>query len=281
MTITLVTAPPGGGKSYYCVRRVTNALMEGKPVAGNVALQPGWERTMARRNWVYWLRPLKRRKFIAHAADLYFYSEDLEELFRLRLEGKGEGRGVMILDEAHNWMNARSWSAKDREAIVRFFSQHRKLGWNVDLVAQHAEMIDKQVRNLCEYVVYLRNLKKASWGGVRLFPINLFLAVTTWHAAQRVVVKRELFRLTWRKDLYDTNATSHGLIGDDAEGGVIWLPSTPSERLSAAVAADGRARPGATGRPPAPLSEEAAQEAGEAEGWPVKSSLEPDGFRGN
>ena len=109
-------------------------------------------------------------------------------------------------------MNARSWSAEDRKLIVRFFSQHRKLGWDVDLIAQHAEMIDKQVRNLCEYIVYLRNFKKAAFGGIRLVPFNLFFAVTTWHAAQRVVVKRELFRLSWLKGLYDTNATSMALL---------------------------------------------------------------------
>jgi len=276
-TITLVTAPPGGGKSYYAIRRVVDALMEGKPVAGNVELDEDWVRKIVRRNWVLWLRPFKRREFIKHAADRYHFTEDLEELFRLRLEGKGESRGRMVLDEAHNWMNARSWSAEDRKAIVKFFSQHRKLGWDIDLIAQHAEMIDKQVRNLCEYVVYLRNLKKASWGGIRLFPFNLFLAITTWHASSRVIVKRELFRLTWKKDLYDTEATSHGLRHDDAEGGHIPFPSPPGERgQRPAAGARGRTRPGAADRPPAdgPLPElsEAERSGEEAAG----ESLEPE-----
>ena len=273
--ITLVTAPPGGGKSYYSIRRVADALMEGKPVAGNVELSEDWVRRIARRNWVFWLRPFKRREFIRHAQDRYHFTEDLEELFRLRLPGKGEGRGRMVLDEAHNWMNARSWSAEDRKAIVKFFSQHRKLGWEVDLIAQHPEMIDKQVRNLCEYIVYLRNLKKASWGGVRLFPFNLFLAITCWHASKRVVVKRELFRLTWRKDLYDTEATSHGLRHDDAEGGIIPFPSPPEDRgQPVAAGVRGRTRPGAADRAsaaaPLPETPEAvrdAEESSEGESW--------------
>jgi len=289
-TITLVTAPPGGGKSYYAIRRVVDALMEGKPVAGNVELDQDWVRKIARRNWVLWLRPFKRREFIRHAADRYHFTEDLDELFRLRLDGKGESRGRMVLDEAHNWMNARSWSAEDRKAIVQFFSQHRKLGWDVDLIAQHAEMIDKQVRNLCEYVVYLRNLKKASWGGVRLFPFNLFLAITCWHASSRVIVKRELFRLTWKKDLYDTEATSHGLRHDEVEGGLIRLPSPPGERgQRTAASARGRTRPGAAGRAPSVGSlpalpdaerreEEASDEALEPEAWepPTVDFTPPD-----
>lgn len=277
--ITLVTAPPGGGKSYYAIRRVVDAIMEGKPVAGNVELTPGWVTRIVRRNWVLWLRPFKRREFIRHAEDRYHFSEDLDELFSLDLAGKGEGRGRMVLDEAHNWMNARSWSAGDRETIVRFFSQHRKLGWDVDLIAQHPEMIDKQVRNLCEYIVHLRNLKKASWGGVRIFPFNLFLAITCWHAAARVVVKREVFRLTWKKDLYDTAATSHGLREDGDQGDdLIPFPSPPETRGQGSLAGRGRTRPGAADRTPAdgPLyevpegesgAEAAAEDASEPETW--------------
>jgi zona occludens toxin len=290
--ITLITAPPGGGKSYYAVRRVADGIMEGKPVAGNVRLVDGWERKIAGRNWVLWVRPFKRRWFLANAATLYHFTEDLDELFRLRLGGEGESRGRMVLDEGHNWMNARSWSAGDRARIVRFFSQHRKLGWDVDLIAQHAEMIDKQVRNLCEYIVYLRNMKKASWGGVRIFPFNLFLAVTTWHAAQRVVVKRELFRLTWRKDLYDTNQLSHGLEEDD-EGAPIPFPSPPEDRGQAATRTDARPRPGAGARPPAGATDPApdglgegidgehAGESGEPETWVQEADFTRPGDRGS
>jgi hypothetical protein len=154
-----------------------------------------------------------------------------------------------VLDEAHNWMNARSWSAGDRAEIVRFFSQHRKLGWDVELIAQDAEMIDKQVRALAEYIAYGRNLKKAKWGGVRLFPFNLFLVVVCWHASQRVVVERKVFRLVkWIAALYDHEATSHGLLADDAAGGVIPFPSPPETR-GQRRSTDGRTRLGAAGRP--------------------------------
>ncbi|MEX2105929.1 MAG: zonular occludens toxin domain-containing protein [Solirubrobacterales bacterium] len=285
--ISLVSGPPGNGKSFYAIRKVTQALDEGKPVAGNVELRQGWPQKLARHNWVFWLRRLARRKFLREAGNRYHYTEDLGELFRIRLRGEGEGRGLMVLDEAHNWMNARSWSARDREEIVRFFTQHRKLGWDVILIAQHPEMIDKQVRNLCEYNIYLRNLKKARWGGLPIFPVNLFLAVWCWHSAQRVVVKREVFPLSWRKDLYDTDATSHGLVGDEAEGGTLWLPSPPADRMQLAPRTDGRTRPGAAGRPPAgapdapsagagsPDGAEHAGEAGEPETWAAAAPLDP------
>ena len=124
----------------------------------------------------------------------------------------------------------RSWSAEDRKEVVRFFSQSRKLGWDVYLIAQDADMIDKQVRNLFEYHVHMRNLRKARFMGLPLSPVNMFLGVWHWHAATRVVLKRELFPLSWRKNLYETHATSHGLLREDDQDGVIWLPSPPAER---------------------------------------------------
>ena len=42
-----------------------------------------------------------------------------------------------------------------------FFSQHRKLGYRVILVAQFSEMIDKQIRALIEYEYIHRN--KGKW----------------------------------------------------------------------------------------------------------------------
>lgn len=287
--IYLVSGPPGNGKSFYAARKVAEALEAGKPVAGNLELVADWPRVVVRRSWPFWIRWRRRRRFLREGDHLYHFSEELSDLTSLRLKGKGEGRGLMVLDEGHNWMNARSWSAEDRKEIVRFFSQHRKLGWDVLLIAQHPEMIDKQVRNLVEYNVYLRNLKKARWMGLPISPVNLFLAVWCWHSAQRVVVKREVFPLSWRKRLYDSYATSHGLAGGDdrqsEDDKLIWLPSAPEDRAGAAPP-DARTRtaePVAAARPEGaaasgPLtpseagqrlpSEEEAAEAGEPEAWP-------------
>jgi hypothetical protein len=277
MAITLRTAPPGGGKSYTAVRALVEALLAGRCVAGNVQLVEDWPERIARRHWPFWVRRLRRRRFLAEARSRYHFTEDLGELFRLRLAGKGEGRGLMVLDEAHNWMNARSWSASDRAEIVRFFSQHRKLGWDVELIAQQPEMIDKQVRALAEYIAYGRNLNKAKWGGVRIFPVNLFLVVVTWHASERVVVERKLFRLVkWIAALYDHEATFGGLIADDAEGGAIPFPSPPESRGQRRPP-DGRTRPGAAARPGPAASSPSWGAEGHEEALLGEEEGEPEG----
>lgn len=228
MSVSLVVGTPGSGKSYYSVRAIAHAVQKGRVVATNVELVDDWAERLARQN------PLRRlsKRAVARRAEQYrsrvLVSDDLAELFRIRLHGSGEGRGLMVLDEAHNWMNARSWQAGGRDEVVRFFTQHRKLGWDVLLITQDEQNIDRQVRSLFEYLVRLRNLRNFKVMGVRLVPVSFFIAIWSWSANQKMIVKREAFRLhrpTAR--LYDSMAVSHGL--DEAPADAVWLPRSTVE----------------------------------------------------
>jgi zona occludens toxin len=242
--IVLVTGPPGSGKSFFAVRQLGEALNTGKSVATNVQLSPHTPELVARANKVRYLRPGRVAQTQARVARATYVAHDVHELFRVRLRGEGEGRGVMVLDEAHVWLNSRAWSADDRHAIVTFFTQHRKLGWDVYLIVQDAEMIDKQVRVLVEYQVHLRNLRRARLFGLIPFsPVNLFLAIWTWHGMRGKPVKRKPYLLNWARKLYDTKQI-HGQAGDD-DAGVVWLPM---EAPAAAAGAGASATvPGAAG----------------------------------
>ncbi|MBJ7330724.1 MAG: hypothetical protein JHC95_12565 [Solirubrobacteraceae bacterium] len=225
MTLSLVVGAPGAGKSYYAVRAISDAVQSGRLVATNVTLEEDWAPRVAGANIFRRLIPGRRRKLEAAYRDRVLVSDDLSELFSIRLRGQGEGRGLMVLDEAHNWMNSRAWRDQDRTEIVRFFSQHRKLGWDVLLITQDELNVDRQVRSLFEYLVTLRNLRNAKFLGVRVVPFHCFLAIWTWNATNKTVIRRELYRLhkpTAR--LYDTMGLSHGLA--DAPENAIWLPRT-------------------------------------------------------
>src|SRR5487761_1485479 len=177
--IVLLTGTPGSGKSYAAVRTIIDAVEHGKMVATNVPLRADWALVAARANIFSRLLPgrvdARRRRF----ESLVFVSEELDELLRVRLRGEHEGRGVLVLDEVHRWLNARTWDADESGAkaskdtavarrleIVRWFSAHRHYGWDVWLCTQTAENIDRQVRSLFEYVVICRNLKRFKIGGV-------------------------------------------------------------------------------------------------------------------
>jgi zona occludens toxin len=257
--ISLVTGSPGAGKSYYAVRRIKASLESGRYVATNIELRDGWDVAIARSNLITRLVPGRTDKKAALYRRRMYVSPDLDELFRIRLKGDKEGRGVMVLDEAHNWMNGRTWDVDEtsgrgrvdkglavrrRLDVVRFFSQHRKLGWDVDLVTQAEASLDAQVRRLFEKQVRLRNLGRFKVAGIRLFPFNLFVAIHVWNDASKSILKREAYALNKRTArLYDTMALSHGLEDEDDPVDLIWLPHPVQETAPSPQTPPRRRRP--------------------------------------
>jgi adenosyl cobinamide kinase/adenosyl cobinamide phosphate guanylyltransferase len=236
--IYAVTGAPGSGKSFYTVRAIADALDSGKVVATNATLLPDWETRLARRNPIRRLIRGRVDQKVLTYQDRLHYTNDLAELMSIKLAGRGEGRGIAVLDEAHEWLNNRAWKDDDRASINAWFAEHRKRGWDVYLITQHIDSIDKQVRDRVEYHVHLRNMRNLRLAGIRVIPFALFLAIHEWKAGPRSkthISKREVFPLDGRRRLYD----SFALVHDDYDAGddsSIWLPrsASPAKRVSAA-----------------------------------------------
>lgn len=73
-----------------------------------------------------------------------------------------ENQYLIVIDEAQLKFNNRDWNDSERAAWISFFTQHRKLGFDVLLICQFPGMLDKQIRPLIEYEVVHR--KFASFG---------------------------------------------------------------------------------------------------------------------
>jgi len=224
--ITLVTAPPGNGKSAYAVRAIARALESGKPVATNIHLRADFAEFVARRgNAVRQLVPGRVGRVAAVRDRQVFVSDDVRELARVRLRGYGESRGLQVWDETPDFLNAHDWSGEDVKALSKFGRKHRHLGWDILILAQDEDMIAKQVRVNYESQVHMRNLKRAKVAGVSIFPFNYFVATSVWHqkrgAAAPIILGRETFALGWWKDLYDTHQAA-GEVEDDPDA--VWLP---------------------------------------------------------
>lgn len=118
-----------------------------------------------------------------------------------------EGAIVLIIDEAQLLFNVREWNLKGRDEWIHFFTQHRKLGYDVIIVAQFDKMIDKQVRSLFEYEFIHRKMSNFGWKGKLIsiwFANRLFVCVQMWYPLKERITA---FRFLYRKklgELYNT-----------------------------------------------------------------------------
>jgi len=246
--IDYVTGSLGMGKSAYAVRAIARCLVTGRAVAGNVRLVDDWSDRIARHNiWTTGRRSFRRE--VAEGMERRFhYAETLEELTWMKLHGRGESRGLLVLDEAHNELNNRDWQSVESKEFLRWLSLLRKKGWRALLISQHADNTDAGARRICQNEVRMVNWKKVATLpllGFEFLPVPLFLALTyptnlpPQIASRSRPRRREMFPLGWWKRIYDT----HELFGetlieseDDPTSWGLWLPSDPSERIERATA---------------------------------------------
>jgi hypothetical protein len=78
-----------------------------------------------------------------------------------------EGEILLVIDECQLIFNSRDWQRGDRNGWLKFFTQHRKYGIDVILVAQFDRMIDRQIRSLIEYEwIHRRVSNFGFWGSL-------------------------------------------------------------------------------------------------------------------
>lgn len=76
--------------------------------------------------------------------------------------------GVLyIIDEVHNFFNARAWMETGRDVLF-YLSQHAKLGDDVICITQAVGNVDKQFRSVTQDYTYVRNLSKEKYGKFKL-----------------------------------------------------------------------------------------------------------------
>lgn len=237
MAITLLTGSPGHGKSYTLVREIEECVTKGIPVATNVPLHQDWAEVMARRHTAFgrWRSDAVARK-AAELSRYVFMSNDFAQLLRVRLEGTKEGRGRLILDEAHRWMNARGWdnainpdgtvmkrteALMERLKVINHLSGHRHYGFDCTLATQSDKSLDVQARELYEFHAEVRNMRKLPWIGF-FIRFNLFLRVTRWNDRSRSRAGISTYWLSKSlAKLYDT----HVLQKTDWPANAIILPA--------------------------------------------------------
>lgn len=192
--IYLYTGTPGSGKSLHAARDIYYRLTKHK-----------FKNVIANFNINLKLIKKKGAKFY------YLDNSELTVKYLVNYAINNHTMGVenqtlVVVDECQVLWNAREWqNNKERMDWIKFFTQHRKFGYNFILISQNDRMIDRQIRALIEYEQKHRKVNNFKLG--KLVPFPLFACITYWYGVnERLGVEFFRFRKKWSR-MYDSYAT--------------------------------------------------------------------------
>ena len=218
--IRLYSGTPGSGKSLHNARDVINRSRSGKPVIGNF---PCDLKKYKKANYTYVPNHQLNPDFLIKYSREYFAGKKIKE-----------GSLLVVIDECQLLFNSRDWQQKGRNEWLSFFTQHRKYGYDVTLIAQFDRMIDRQIRGVIEYEYVHRKMSNYGIGGKimsLLFGGNTFVVVQMWYplklkvGSEMVHAKKRLYSIY---DTFGTFDTAPGSSPAEAHGNSV-IDVSPSE----------------------------------------------------
>lgn len=145
MAVYIVTGKLGSGKSLLCCWQIQNYLKKRCPVAVNMDMN------LAHNNFC---RPTNDYSRVVRLPDMPT-ADDLIAIGFGCDHYDEEKFGGIFLDEAGIWLNSRKWNSSGRTDLLEFFLYLRKRRWDLWLIVQNIDIVDKQIRAaVAEHVVY-------------------------------------------------------------------------------------------------------------------------------
>lgn len=191
MAIYLYSGSPGSGKSLHAAMEILAQCRRGLPAVVNFSINP---EALRGKGKVCVFEDVPSPGICVDFSRWYFQDKRIKE-----------GQILLVLDECGLLFNSRNW--KNNLEWVRFFSQHRKYGYDVIMIAQSDVMIDKQIRPLIEYNCVHRNISRSPGLSRYWLPLVMgrFRCVSYWYQVPKM--KPESYPVHYSKEalaLYDT-----------------------------------------------------------------------------
>jgi hypothetical protein len=237
--IYYVTGTPGMGKSVFGAKRVCEALLKGKVVVTNMALVEGWERTVLKHAPYYRFASAEnKRHYEKEIRSRYAYVPDIEVLIGARIYGKGESRGIRLIDEAHNEVNNREFMATEQKKILRKITLERKRGWDDYIIAQNKDNTDAALRRVSAIEIRCINWRKLlvlPFFHIQVLPFHFFLAIARHMNVDRAAKQGDrtggdarawsrVYFLGWEANVFNTFEDFDTPDEIEAPEETLWLP---------------------------------------------------------
>lgn len=166
--IVFFVGTPGSGKSYEAVKKIVDNLRLGRTVCTNV---DGMElpecqeylksildmddytfrqrfRILSKQQVLQFWKTEKVINLTHRFNDEADVFEDVHEPVDELICPKGS---LIVLDEVHKFFNCRDYQSKENKELGDWASTHRHEGYDLVLITQNIEKVDKQVRTLTEW----------------------------------------------------------------------------------------------------------------------------------
>ena len=150
--ITLYEGVPGSGKSLFAAGQILDQLSLGHLVICNYPFVVPSKKKYRRGALVTCSNDELSVSFL-----LRWYNIWLK--FRCGGEPR-EHQIFLVIDEAGTFFNPRDWHSSGRREWLSFFAQHRKLMFDVVLIAQQDIMVDKQIRGCIDVLERFADIRK-------------------------------------------------------------------------------------------------------------------------
>lgn len=191
--ISLYSGTPGSGKSLMAAYTIIDLLKRKKNVIANFPIN------------LDYFKKKKIGKFV-YLDNSELTVSSLLEFAKFNHIPNKEHQTTIIIDECSVLFNSRDSLNKSRMKWIIFFQQHRKLGFDIILIAQQDRMIDRQIRGFIETEYVHRAIKNYKNFGffLSLFTGGMFVQIEYWYGANLRCGSR-MFRYDSKKaKIYDT-----------------------------------------------------------------------------
>lgn len=169
--IEIITGSIGGGKTYHAMEMIAQRLCQGGVVATNCVLN---KQAFAD----YVLKKTKCKMDPRQIVELTY-----EQVLHFPEHSPAmcnDIKTLIIIDEAHIWLNARSWNDKlnapAKKNLMEYAAQTRKQGTDLVFIVQNESMLDSQVKALATAFWYNMDMQNLKIPGLRIkYPLAQFL----------------------------------------------------------------------------------------------------------
>lgn len=149
MAVYIITGKLGSGKTIAAVGRMQDYLFAGRRVVTNIDI-----------NLAELIGRNKKIATMYRLPDVPTAS-DLEAIGQGSDSSAEETFGGIFIDEAARFLNTRNFQDKDRAKFIDWLVHARKLRWDVYIIIQHVNALDKQIRDMfAEHIVTCMRLDR-------------------------------------------------------------------------------------------------------------------------